>query len=72
MYRQAMYPVSSANMDYLVDPFWTGKLLLIKVSNRFISAAGIVGSCWEKSCLRGFRQSEIQTSFVSYRDELEN
>ena len=26
----------------------------------------------EKTCLRGFRQSEIQTSLLSYRDELEN
>ena len=26
----------------------------------------------EKTCLRGFRQSEIQTSLPSYRDALEN
>ena len=25
-----------------------------------------------KICLRGFRQSEIQTSLLSYRDKLEN
>ena len=26
----------------------------------------------EKTCLRGFRQSEIQTSFLGYRDQIEN
>ena len=26
----------------------------------------------EKTCLRGFRQSEFQTSPISYRDSLEN
>ena len=26
----------------------------------------------EKTCIRGFRQSEIQTSLLSYRDQLEN
>ena len=26
----------------------------------------------EKPCLRGFRQSEIQTNLLSYRDQLEN
>ena len=30
------------------------------------------GPCREKTCLRGFRQSEIQTSLLSYRDNLEN
>ena len=32
----------------------------------------IYGPCREKPCLRGFRQSEIQTSLLSYRDYLEN
>ena len=26
----------------------------------------------DKTCLRGFRQSETQTSLLSYRDKLEN
>ena len=30
------------------------------------------GPCREKTCLWGFRQSQIQTSLLSYRDELEN
>ena len=32
----------------------------------------IIGPRREKTCLRGFRQSEIQTSLLSYRDLLEN
>ena len=31
-----------------------------------------IGPRREKTCLRGFRQSEIQTSLLSYRDQLEN
>ena len=30
------------------------------------------GTCREKTCLRGFRQSETQTSPISYRDKLVN
>ena len=29
------------------------------------------GPCREKTCLRGFRQSDTQTSLLSYRDKLE-
>ena len=32
----------------------------------------IIGPRRKKTCLRGFRQSEIQTSLLSYRDYLEN
>ena len=32
----------------------------------------LIGPRREKTCLRGFRQSEIQTSHLSYRDNLEN
>ena len=30
------------------------------------------GPCHEKTCLRGFRWSDIQTQLLSYRDKLEN
>ena len=29
------------------------------------------GPCRDKTCLQGFRQKEIQTSLLSYRDQLE-
>ena len=29
---------------------------------------GLIGPRRDKTCLRGFRQSEIQTSLLSYRD----
>ena len=32
----------------------------------------LYGPFCEKTCLRGFRQSEIQTSFLNYRDNLED
>ena len=34
--------------------------------------SSLIGPRREKTCLRGFRQSEIQTSLLSYRDNLEN
>ena len=38
----------------------------------FSSLATIIGPRREKTCLRDFRQSEFQTSLLSYRDYLEN
>ena len=35
-------------------------------------ACSIIGPRREKTCLQGFRQSEIQTSLLSYKDYLEN
>ena len=44
------------------------------VVNRSLAAIlwGLNGPRREKTCLRGFRHSEIQTSLPSYRDALEN
>ena len=35
-----------------------------------ISSEDKLGPCREKTYLQGFRQSEIQTSLLSYRDQL--
>ena len=32
----------------------------------------LYGPCCDKTCLPGYRQSEIQTRLLSYRDKLEN
>ena len=37
-------------------------------SSDFIIASPIIGFRRDKTCLRGFRQSEIQTSLLGYRD----
>ena len=34
--------------------------------------SNIIGPRREKTCLRGFRQNEFQTSLLSYRDQLKN
>ena len=39
-----------------------------RVKTGWKTEVDIYGPCCEKPCLRGFRQSEIQTSLLSYRD----
>ena len=48
-----------------------GLLYIVCFRRKKSDIASVFGPRRDKTCLRGFRQSEIQTSLLSYRDQLE-
>ena len=68
------YSVGKELKDFLFQ-LMDGERYRIKeyhLKNRHFIGKSIYGPKCDKTCLWGFRQSETQTSLLSYRDKLEN
>ena len=62
------YHFSAMREQYMV----LTTLYLYCLKNAYFLIDLVFGPRCDKTCLRGFGQSEIQTNLLSYRDKLEN
>ena len=62
----------SAKLSTYIKLSFVIKIIVLSIFEwPFYTGFTVPGPRREKTCLRGFRQSEIQTSLLSYRDNLE-
>ena len=63
------FSVTPNTVDSIISSQQLGKVAGANVANIRIQLLSVIfGPRREKTCLWGFRQSEIQTSLLSYRD----